>query len=54
MDPIVISMICSILAYTAGHAHAKIGNSSCLWGCCSMSDLDTDINLLKDKTDMII
>ena len=43
MDPIVIGLISACAGYVSGHLHYKIGNSTCLYGLCSVSNLDVDI-----------
>ena len=48
MDPMVIGLISACAGYVGGHMHAKIGSSSCMYGLCSVSNLDVDID--KDTT----
>ena len=48
MDPILVGLISACVGYVSGHLHYKIGNSTCLYGLCSVSNLDVDIE--KDAT----
>ncbi len=48
MDPIVIGLIGTAIGYVGGHLHAKIGSSSCMYGLCSISNVDLDFD--KDAT----
>ena len=43
MDPIVIGLISACAGYFGGHMHAKIGNSSCMYGLCTVSGVNFDV-----------
>ena len=49
MDPILLSIISCIIGYLTGHCHAKIQNSTCLYGLCSISGLDVDVEAQTNK-----
>ena len=44
MDPIVIGILGAIAGFVGGHAHARIGSSSCMYGLCSVSNVDLEID----------
>lgn len=48
MDMIVVGLIGTLVGYISGHLHYKIGNSTCLYGLCSVSNVDLEID--KDAT----
>ena len=43
MEAVVIGLISAFAGYIGGHLHYKIGNSTCLYGLCSISNLDLEI-----------
>ena len=43
MDPIVIGLVSACAGYIGGHMHYKIGASSCMYGLCSVSNVDVEI-----------
>lgn len=48
MDPIVIGLVSACAGYIGGHMHAKIGSSSCMYGLCTVSGVNFDVD--KDAT----
>lgn len=44
MEPIVVGLISAFAGYVGGHLHYKIGNSSCLYGLCSVSNVDLEMD----------
>ncbi len=48
MDPIVIGLIGTAIGYASGHIHAKCSSSSCMYGLCTVSGVNLDID--KDAT----
>ena len=44
MDAVVIGLIGSILGWIGGHVHARVSNSTCLYGLCSVSGLNIDVD----------
>ena len=43
MDAVVIGLVSAIAGYVGGHLHARVGSSSCMYGLCSVTDLNVDI-----------
>jgi len=43
LDPVIIGIISAIAGYLSGHLHYKIGNSTCLYGLCSVSNVDLEM-----------
>ena len=43
MDAVVIGLVSAIAGYVGGHLHARVGSSSCMYGLCSVTDLNLDI-----------
>ena len=43
MDAVVIGLIGSIIGYISGHIRARVGSSSCMYGLCSVTDLNVDV-----------
>ena len=52
MDPILVGVLGAIAGYIGGHAHAKIGSSSCMYGLCSVSNVDLEIDPTTTTTTM--
>jgi hypothetical protein len=50
MDPILVGILSAIAGYVGGHLHYKIGNSSCLYGLCSVSNVDLEMDN-REKTE---
>jgi hypothetical protein len=44
MEPIVVGLISACVGFLGGHLHYKIGNSTCLYGLCSVSNLDLEMD----------
>ena len=44
MDPILVGLISACAGFLGGHLHYKIGNSSCLYGLCSISGVDLEMD----------
>ena len=44
MDPIVIGLIGTAIGYASGHIHAKCSSSSCMYGLCTISGVNLDID----------
>lgn len=49
MDAVVIGLISAFAGYIGGHLHYKIGNSTCLYGLCSVSNVDLEIDTEKTE-----
>lgn len=49
MDAVVIGLISALVGYISGHLHYKIGNSTCLYGLCSVSNVDLEIDTEKTE-----
>lgn len=49
MEAVVIGLISALAGYIGGHLHYKIGNSTCFYGLCSVSNLDLDIDTEKTE-----
>jgi hypothetical protein len=49
MDAVVIALISAFAGYVGGHLHYKIGNSSCLYGLCSVSNVDLEMDTEKSE-----
>jgi hypothetical protein len=43
MDAVVIGLVSAIAGYVGGHLHARVGSSSCMYGLCSVTDLNVDV-----------
>lgn len=43
MDAVVIGLVSAIAGYVGGHLHARVGSSSCMYGLCSVTDLNVDM-----------
>ena len=43
MDIIVASLVSAVAGYVGGHIHARVGSSSCMYGLCSVTDLNVDV-----------
>ena len=39
----MIGLIGSIVGFLFGHIHARVGSSSCMYGLCSVTDLNVDV-----------
>ena len=39
----MIGLIRSIGGFLFGHLHAHVGSSSCMYGLCSVTDLNVDV-----------
>ena len=50
MDAVVIGLVSAIAGYVGGHLHARVGSSSCMYGLCSVTDLNVDMDK-KDDSD---
>ena len=44
MDPILVGLIGTLIGYVGGHLHAKISSSSCMYGLCSISGVDLEMD----------
>jgi hypothetical protein len=53
LDPVVIGILSAIAGYVGGHLHYKIGNSTCLWGLCSVSNVDLEMDREKGVEDSV-
>ena len=53
LDPVVIGILSAIAGYVGGHLHYKIGNSTCLWGLCSVSNVDLEMDREKDVANSV-
>jgi hypothetical protein len=53
LDPVVIGILSAIAGYVSGHLHYKIGNSTCLWGLCSVSNVDLEMDREKDVANSV-
>lgn len=51
MDAVVIGLIGTAVGYLTGHLHAKIGSSSCMYGLCSVTDLNVDMEKKEENSD---
>ena len=51
MDAVLIGLIGAVAGYVSGHLHAKIGSSSCMYGLCSVTDLNLDIDKRDEDSD---
>ena len=43
MDIIVASLVSAVAGFLSGHIHARVGSSSCMYGLCSVTDLNVDV-----------
>ena len=43
MDAVVIGLVSSACGFIFGHLHARVGSSSCMYGLCSVTDLNVDM-----------
>ena len=43
MDAVVIGLVSAIAGYVGGHLQARVGSSSCMYGLCSVTDLNVDM-----------
>ena len=43
MDIIVASLVSAVAGFLSGHIHARVGSSSCMYGLCSVTDLNVDM-----------
>jgi hypothetical protein len=50
IDPVVIGLLSALAGFLGGHLHYKIGNSTCLYGLCSVSNVELEID--KDNDDV--
>ena len=39
----MIGLIGSIIGCISGNLHARVGSSSCMYGLCSVTDLNVDV-----------
>ena len=39
----MIGLVSAIAGYVGGHLHARVGSSSCMYGLCSVTDLNVDV-----------
>jgi hypothetical protein len=44
LDPVIVGILSAIAGYIGGHLHYKIGNSTCLYGLCSVSNVDLEMD----------
>ena len=44
MDAVVIGLVSSACGFIFGHFHARVSNSTCLYGLCSVSGLNIDVD----------
>jgi hypothetical protein len=44
LDPVIVGILSAIAGYLGGHLHYKIGNSTCLYGLCSVSNVDLEMD----------
>lgn len=50
MDAVVIGLVSAIAGYVGGHLHARVGSSSCMYGLCSVTDLNVDMEKKEDAS----
>ena len=43
MDIIVACLVSAVAGFLSGHIHARVGSSSCMYGLCSVTDLNVDV-----------
>jgi hypothetical protein len=53
LDPIIVGIISAIAGYLTGHLHYKIGNSTCLYGLCSVSNVELEMDKEKDVANSV-
>ena len=53
LDPIIVGILSAIAGYLGGHLHYKIGNSTCLWGLCSVSNVELEMDKEKDVANSV-
>lgn len=44
MDPILVGLIGTAIGYASGHIHAKCSSSSCMYGLCTISGVDMEVD----------
>ena len=44
MDIIVASLVSAVAGYVGGHLHARVASSSCMYGLCSVSGLNIEMD----------
>lgn len=49
----MVGLIGTTIGYVSAHIHYKIGNSTCLWGLCSVSNVDLEMDREKDVANSV-